>query len=293
MPKGRPAYTCLMRNFRPYRPRVASSPLRAGAVTLAAVIPMELGCAGREGPANHESTTAPPTTSEEVTFPSADGATLHADLHRSGRESAPLLLMFHQGGSNVRAEYAPILPRLLEAGFDALAVDLRRGGDTFGGTNRTVDALGHNDTPYCEVYPDVVASLQQALEAADGETVISWGSSYSGTLALRLAVERPGDVDAVIAFSPASGGPLAECPADELADRLAVPTLVVRPANEAEIPFVQEQLRIFSEAGHRTYIADPGSHGASTLVPDRVEGGADTAAAWETVLEFLRESSAR
>ena len=257
------------------------------------MIPLAFGCAGPEGPADNDSTTVPPTTSEEITFLSADGTTLHADLHRSGRGSAPLLLMFHQGGSNARAEYAPILPRLLEAGFDALAVDLRRGGDTYGGTNRTVDALGHNDTPYCEVYPDVVASLQQALEAAGGETIIAWGSSYSGTLALRLAAERPEDVAAVIAFSPASGGPLAECPANEQADRLAIPTLVVRPSGEAEIPSVQEQLRIFAEAGHLTYVADPGSHGASTLVPDRVEGGADTAAAWETVLEFLRESSAR
>ncbi|MEN8375601.1 MAG: alpha/beta fold hydrolase [Gemmatimonadota bacterium] len=267
---------------------VGRVPVGASPDGLAFVSAVSEGEGARAGAAAVQSVAGVP----EIVFPAADGAMIYADIHRSGRARAPLLLMLHQGGASARGEYGPILPRLLEAGYDALAVDLRRGGDRFGGSNRTVAALGHNDTPYCDVYPDVTAAFARALELADGAPVVAWGSSYSGTLALRLAADHPDRVAAVLAFSPASGGPLADCPANEQAERLAGPALVVRPVQEAAIPSVQEQLEIFAAAGHQTYVTDPGTHGSSTLVPERIEGGGDVERAWALVLEFLRQAVA-
>ncbi len=228
---------------------------------------------------------------EAVTFESADGARLYGDLHRSGASNAPLVLLMHQGGSNARGEYGPIVPRLLGRGMDALAVDLRRGGDRFGSENRTVEALGHNDTLYCDVLPDVAAAVDAAREAADGRPIILWGSSYSGALAIRYAAEHPGHLRGVLAFSPASGGPLAACPPDAVADRLPLPVLVLRPTSEAAIPAVRAQLDVFGAAGHAIWVADPGTHGSSMLVADRVDGEGGGAsgveATWARVWDFV------
>ena len=87
---------------------------------------------------------------EEVTFKTTDGGTVYADeFTADAGKSAPLIMLFHQAGANGRAEYQNTAPRFRDAGFSVLLVDLRSGGDRFGGNNRTVDARG-DSTGYCE-----------------------------------------------------------------------------------------------------------------------------------------------
>lgn len=50
-----------------------------------------------------------------------------------------MILLFHQAGSS-KAEYATISPRLVAAGYSALAIDQRSGGELFG-SNETAAAL--------------------------------------------------------------------------------------------------------------------------------------------------------
>jgi pimeloyl-ACP methyl ester carboxylesterase len=230
---------------------------------------------------------------EGVRIESSDGITLYADLHRSvAGPSAPVIVLFHQAGSNARGEYREIVPRLLEQDFNVLAVDLRLGGSLYGGRNRTVDAGSLPDSrDYCTAYPDVVAAWDYVIESGFTGARFAWGSSYSAALVVRLAAERPGQMSAALAFSPASGDPMAGCRPEQVLPSLSIPVLVLRPEAEAAIPTVADQLDRFRAAGKQTHIARPGAHGSSMLSPSRVEG--DTEPTWTVVLRFLHAQSSR
>lgn len=226
--------------------------------------------------------------SGETTFPATDGGSVVADVHRAiAGPSAPLLILFHQGGGDVRGEYGPIVPRLTGEGYHVLAVDLREGGDLFGSTNRTLALRGGRGSGYCGAYPDVEGALDHARAVGFDGPIVVWGSSFSGALALRLASERGDELAGVVAFSPAGGPPMQGCMADDFAPGVSVPTLCVRPASEAARESVIAQTERFRGFGFETYVADPGVHGSSSLVPDRVEG--DTEATWERTLRFLAD----
>ncbi len=226
---------------------------------------------------------------ESVTFKSADGILIHGDLHSvEAGKSAPLILLFHQAGGNARAEYGPLIPRLLDDGFNVLAVDQRVGGDRLGGTNRTVDGLPEGaEYSYCDVYPDLVASLRFVVDRGFTGKRFAWGSSYSAALVLRLGAEHSKEIDGVLAFSPASGGPMAACKADPFLPNLTIPALALRPGREMEIESVREQLEMLKTHHLKTYVAANGVHGSSMLNPARVK--ADVAPQWNAVLAFLHE----
>ena len=224
---------------------------------------------------------------EAVSFQAADGVTIYGDLYRAPDRGvdAPLILLFHQGAGSAQGEYRPLVVRLLEAGYHALAIDQRRGGERLGGVNRTVAALDGEPVPYCDVYPDLLAAMDYADKRGFDGPRIAWGSSYSAALAIRLAHEFPERVSAVLAFSPASGEPMAGCEPHRYSAELRVPLLALRPAREMEIDSVREQLERLRTQGHATHVADPGVHGSSMLNADRV--GAGTAATWQVVLDFI------
>lgn len=223
---------------------------------------------------------------QSVELTTADGLTLYGDLYRQDEGVKALLLLFHQAGANARAEYGPLLPRLLESGYEVLAIDQRAGGNRLGGTNRTLKALKpEKEFGYCEAYPDLVAALEYARQLEDHGPIFVWGSSYSAALVIQLAAEHGDDLAGVLAFSPASGGPMAGCDPMEFAAGVSIPVLALRPAKEAAIPGVADQLKAFAGLGFETYVADPGVHGSSMLNADRVE--ADVSATWTVVLEFL------
>lgn len=227
----------------------------------------------------------------EVSFVTADGITIHGDLYLASESmSAPLILLFHQAGSDARGEYGPLVERLLERGYHALATDQRNGGDRLGGVNRTIAALEGREFTYCEGYPDLAAALTWAKEEGFTGPRAAWGSSYSAALVFRLAFDNPDDLAAILAFSPASGPPMEGCNPETWAADLPVPALALRPAAEVEYDSVREQLERLEKLGLQTFVADPGVHGSSMLNADRVEG--DPGKTWDVVLAFLQETLA-
>ena len=222
-----------------------------------------------------------------------DGVVVHGDLYRSEKgKSAPLILLFHQGGSNARGEYrGHIVPELLAKGFNIMTIDQRRGGERLGGSNRTMSGLGDTEYGYCDAYPDLEAALAYASELKLSGKRIVWGSSYSAALVVRLAAEHATEIDGVIAFSPASGEPMNGCQIDEHLESLSQPLLVLRPGSEMEIESVQRQFELVKESGHQAYVAENGVHGSSMLVPDRVEGS--VSAHWDVVMTFIEENTYR
>ena len=222
----------------------------------------------------------------EVQFSTSDGITVFGDIYASPEgKSAPIILLFHQAGGDARGEYSGIAGRLLENGYNVLAIDQRSGGDRFGGVNRTVATLGQTDYGYCDVYPDLEAALAFARESGYSGPLAVWGSSYSAALVFQLGAKNSDEVAAVLGFSPASGGPLAECAPQQYLAELKMPALALRPQREFENESVQAQMKEFERSGVQTYVADPGVHGSSMLNAERV--GASTEATWQVVLNFL------
>ena len=234
---------------------------------------------------------SPAIAQQETSFLAADSVRVVAHLFSEGADETdrPLIVAFHQAGSNGRGEYAPISDRLLAEGYDLLAVDQRSGGERFGSENLTVAGIGES-SDYCAAIPDLHAAVKAARDLRPGVPLVIWGSSYSAALVLRVSAEAPPGVVAVLAFSPASGGPMADCRAEEVSDRITIPVLVTRPASEMEHESVTDQAALFRNQGHSLYVSDPGTHGSSMLVAERVEG--DVEATWRVVLDFLAASTA-
>jgi len=221
------------------------------------------------------------TTRDDVTIP----ALMYRSESTVGR---PFVLLFHQDGASGAAEYASIAPRVHAMGANVLVIDQRRGGDLFGGANRVAGRFDPDTTSYCDVMPDLEAALEYARETEPARRVVLWGSSYSAALAIQLAAMRSDEVAAVLAFSPASGDPMEGCRPEGFAARLELPLLALRPGAEMEYAWIAEQLDMFKAMGHETWVADPGRHGSSMLVTDRV--GSDTGESWAVVEAFLRRA---
>jgi len=224
---------------------------------------------------------------EPATLTAADGVKVFGEVWRAPDRGdgtrPPVIVAFHQAGSN-HDEYDPIAPRLVAAGFTVLAIDQRAGGDLFGKPNRTVATLGRS-ADYAAALPDLEAALAWGRQAAGGAPVIAIGSSYSAALVFLLAAKHPGELAAILAFSPGEylGG------ADtvhQAARQLKIPVLVDSARSADEIAAAKSLIQAVPAAGKTQIVPQAGGvHGASTLRADRDPAG--LAENWQGVLAFL------
>lgn len=220
---------------------------------------------------------------EPVVLTAADGVKVHGEFWSATGPKPPIILTFHQAGSS-RAEYAPLAPRLNQAGFSVLAIDQRSGGSEFGGKNQTVAARGRS-TGYDAALPDLEAALAWGKAKASGAPVLVWGSSYSAALVFLLAAKHPGDVQGLLAFSP--GEYLSKPDAvSKAAQQLRVPVFVDQASDEDEIDQARSILKAAASTDKTQFIPRKnGAHGSSTLRTDRNTAGAEEN--WSAVLAFL------
>jgi dienelactone hydrolase len=224
--------------------------------------------------------------SGQVTFRASDGVTVYSDVYLpSAGQAAPLILLFHQGGGDARGEYRDVVPRLTAAGFAVLAVDSRGGGTRFQSENRTVTALGSRTVALCDAYADIDAALAFARRSGFTGPRILWGSSYTAALAVKAAAQHPSEVSAVLAFSPASGSPMAGCEPEPYVKELRAPVLLMRTRAEMALEWIARQMETWRAAGAEAYVVENGAHGSSMLVASRVTGSVEPA--WEIVRRFL------
>lgn len=221
---------------------------------------------------------------DEITFTTSDSVVVFAQLHVVDKSRASILL-FHQGGSNGRGEYRDIVPKLVEDGYNVLAVDMRTGGQLYGSYNRTVAQFESKQWEYCDAYPDVEAALDYMIAQGFSGQIILWGSSFSAALVVQLGAKRPNDVAGVLAFSPASSGPMTSCNPNTHFSELEIPSLILRPKPEMEFDSSIAQFALADSLGIQTYVADQGVHGSSMLVDARISG--DATETWNVVLGYL------
>ena len=210
----------------------------------------------------------------ELTFPSADGLEITADLYRhdgeEGKRKTPFIVLCHQAGWS-RGEYREIAPKLMELGFDCLAIDQRSGGGVNEVTNETNARAqaAKKSVGYVDAEQDLVAALEFVhKEYAEGP-VILWGSSYSSALSLRIAGEHPKLVNGVLAFAPGEYFGRSGKPEDWVttsAKKISVPTFVTSAKRE-------------ESAWKGIFEAIPGEE-KSFFLP-RTEGNHGSRALWE------------
>jgi dienelactone hydrolase len=252
-------------------------PSLAAAVALLLLAEVDMARGAEQAPAE-------PTV---VTFAAADGVQVTADLYaNAAAERAPLILLFHQAASNA-GEYTAIAPRLVDLGFNALAVDSRAGGRMWGRNNRTVMHLGRA-TDFLSAYADLEAAVQWAKRQRYTAPLVVWGSSYTSALVLRLAAEHL-EVAAVLSFSPGEYlGP--EEPVRGWAARVKVP-IFFTTATGHEVAVAKRILDASPAALKVQHVPEVGVHGSSTLREDRNPGG--TEKNWTAVTAFLKQVRTR
>lgn len=232
-------------------------------------------------------TTSIAATTETISFKSADALLITADRYTPhDSDTTPLIVLFHQAGSS-RGEYNEIAPRLNKLGFNCIAVDLRSGEYSRGKDNETAIRASNKNLPtsYADALPDIIAALSYARKHYANSKIIAWGSSYSASLALKVAGAHPELVDGVIAFSPGeyfSHVGKSKTWIQNSAKNIKAPTFITSARSEAA-----DWAAIFDAietANRQNFIPETaGKHGSKALWKKYD----DSAVYWKAVTEFL------
>ena len=133
---------------------------------------------------------APPSDPERVSFSTADGGVVHADIYGRGDRGVVLA----HGGRFTKESWSEQAPVLAASGLRVVAIDFRGRGDSKGGP-------GAENRNY---HLDVMAAADY-LRQTGAATVSIVGASFGGGAAARAAIEaRPGEIDRLVllAHSP-------------------------------------------------------------------------------------------
>jgi alpha-beta hydrolase superfamily lysophospholipase len=244
---------------------------------LAALLILAAGaCNAQPAPSNEASVAA--ADSEAVRLKAADGVTVFGRRYNAEKPRA-LILLFHQAGSS-KDEYATIAPRLVTAGYSALAIDQRAGGGLYG-MNETANALGH-DADYLDARPDLQAALDWAR--TQHLPIILWGSSYSSSLIFPLAADHPQGIIGLLSFSPGEYFDSDKHLIATAAAKVRVPVFIA--STRAELSDADPIMAALPRnAANVRFVPDHGVHGSSTLIAAKNPAGAE--ANWRAVRAFL------
>jgi len=216
-------------------------------------------------------------------FPSLDGLTISASSFEM-IPSEQYIVLCHQAGYS-RGEYREIARELNKFGYNCLAIDQRSGKECNDMINETAHRANKEKkkTDYMDAEQDIIAAVDFVFNKTQ-KPVILWGSSYSASLALKIAKGND-KVKAVVAFSP--GEYLKGTKVAELAAALDKPVFATgakKEMKEIEALFTgtaADKKTIFSPAGE-------GIHGSSALWIS-TENNAEY---WDAVKAFLSAQTA-
>lgn len=233
---------------------------------------------GDDTPPNNQQNDTDTAYIKTVTFPSEDGLTVTADVYHIDT-TKPVIILCHQAGWS-RGEYTEIANTLNELGYNCIALDQRSGNAVNGVTNETAvkaKAAGKGQG-FLDAEQDIRAAI--AKFASDyHQEVILWGSSYSSSLALKIAAVN-NQVSRVLAFSP--GEYLSGVSVADAVKTLDKPAFLTSSKSEAgQTKAIFDNIKSTS----KTQFTPNGSgrHGSSALWTSE----ADHAEYWVAVKAFL------
>ena len=127
----------------------------------------------------------------------SDGVTVTADHYVASTQN-PYIILLHQAGYS--REYRGC--KLVNLGFNCLAVDLRSGNEVNYVKNATAaDAVSKGKSiDYIDAQPDIVAAIDFVSQRSK-KPITLLGSSYSASLALVEATNNF-KIKSVVVFSP-------------------------------------------------------------------------------------------
>ncbi len=222
-----------------------------------------------------------PTVSE-IEFPSLDSLPVFADLYLVD-SNAPMIVLCHQARYN-KTEYRGIANKLNVAGFNCLAIDQRSGGELNNEKNKTNEVAIKNGkaVDYLDAEQDIIAAVNFAYNIKQ-DRVILWGSSYSSTLALFIALKNE-KVSAVISFSPGDYFPELGSLTDELKDFLKPMFVTSSKEEAAELTKMISKMKL-NENQVQFIPTSEGTHGSRALW----ETDPNHKEYWEALYEFLEK----
>ena len=127
-------------------------------------------------------TTAPPVP---ISFPTADGGVVHADVYGTGGRGVVLA----HGGRFDKSSWRKQAQALAEAGFRAVAIDFRGRGQSRGGPDPKSDDA---------VHLDVLAAVHYLRQTGASTVSVVGGSFGGGAAAQASVVSAPGEIDRIV-----------------------------------------------------------------------------------------------
>lgn len=164
----------------------------------------------------------PVLAQEAVTFPTADGGLIHADVYGGGERAVVLA----HGGRWNKESWAPQARELASAGFRVLALDFRGYGRSTG--------PGQADPLSAPLHLDVLAAAGY-LRSKGVRNVAVVGGSMGGSAAADASLEAPGEIDRLVLLGSQAG----KAPA-----QLVVPKLFIIARNDTTASGTPRLVRI-------------------------------------------------
>ncbi|MGE0709887.1 MAG: alpha/beta hydrolase [Planctomycetota bacterium] len=145
---------------------------------------------------------------EHVSFATADGWTIHADLAPAKEAGAPVAVLLHQYRAD-RSTWAPLLERLAAAGVHALALDQRAHGESTRKGEETVRVQAIEREAFAALVRDGHRDVEAALAFLRGrgigaKRVVLVGASYGCSVSVLASAGLP-EVQALVLLSPGAG----------------------------------------------------------------------------------------
>jgi esterase/lipase len=131
---------------------------------------------------------APPVP---VSFPTADGGVVHADVYGTGRRGVVLA----HGGRFDKSSWRAQAQALAAAGFRSVAIDFRGHGQSHGGPDPKSDEA---------VHLDVLAAVHYLRQTGATTVSIVGGSFGGGAAAQASVVSAPGEIDRLVLLAPSA-----------------------------------------------------------------------------------------
>jgi len=220
-----------------------------------------------------------------INFKAKDGLVVTADLFAPHPNKTPFIILFHQAQWS-RGEYIEIAPRLNKMGFNCMAVDLRSGGKINDITNETNQRALKliKPTDYLDALQDMESAVDYVSSKYKKSRIILWGSSYSASLAIKLAGDEPKLIDGVLAFSPGEYFNKNKVYIKDSAKNIKCPVFITSALKEEKV-WDEIFHAIDSKYRHSFLPKTQGNHGSRALW----KKFHDSKEYWQAVTKFLNQ----